>query len=235
MSDASTNSDVTYVRLDRNALTFSECFTILRQSQQLHLVPWKWTRMLFGKLFRIRSLYIHAAPTKLVLSPQNSDEITIASTSYPQLAQVSELLKAAGFAPPRLLKNSDSRNEFPNYMLFSVDPAGEVGVSSVIMDVGWQIAAWTDVFSVRADATYLFTSSHPDSGKLRTRPGVVHQHVPNADFETLYRFHRQSISQWRDTKRMSADDAINQVCFNYEMQVQHWLRCGLYVEENAQA
>jgi hypothetical protein len=234
MPDTSTDSEVTYVRLDRNALTFAESYTILRQSQQLHLLPLRWTRLLFGKLFRIRSLFIHAAPAKLLLAPQNSDEVAIVSTNYPQLEQVAESLNAAGFAPPRLLKNIDPRNEFPNYMLFSVDPAGEIGVSSVVMDVGWQIGAWTDFLSVRADEAFLFTSNHPDSGKLRTRPGVIHQRIPHADIETLYNFHRQSISQWRDTKRMSVDDVINQVCFNYDKQIQYWLQCGLYVEENVQ-
>ena len=63
----------------------------------------------------------------------------------------------------RTTKNADPRNEFPNYMLFSLDPAAVVGVSSVVMDVGWQVAAWTDLISVRSDSTILFSSNHPDS------------------------------------------------------------------------
>ena len=232
MTNAKTNTDVAYVRLDRNALTFAESYAILRQSRQLHLLPFKWTRLLSGKLLRIQALGVHPAPRKMQLSPLDDAELSRVSTKYPQLSHIAKTMTAARFGPAQLMKNADPRNEFPNYMLFSIDPAAVVGVSSVVMDVGCQIAAWTDMVSVREDSTMLFSSTHPDSGKLRPRPGAIHQRIVGADFESLYNCHRETIAKWPDTKRLSVDDVVDQVCSHYEKQIDHWLECGLYVLES---
>jgi hypothetical protein len=227
------DSAVEYVFQDRNALTFGESFAILSQTRQLHLLPFKWSRLLLGKILGTRSLGPVPAPTTIKLQLSSPDACAAVYNDYPALADVVTEMTDCGFANPNVLKRVDPRNDFPTYTVISLDPGGRIGCSTNLMDVGSQVALWTDLLSVCSDGTQLVTSNHPESGKLRPRPGIVHRRFPGHPISTLQKEHVACISNWNGVVPFSIESLICTLVDNYEKQIAYFIDCGLYVRTGA--
>ena len=231
MTNNAASNEIAYARLDRNALSLAESYMILRQSRQLHLLPLKGTRLLLGRLFRIRLLHTVVAPTKLLLAPVGEHEKEGILVRYPILASMSEQISVVGFQHQCLVQHADPRSDTPQVMVLSIDSSGHVGVTATVMDLGTQVASWLDVISIGCDSTFYCTSNHSDSGKLRPHPGMRCCRVAHPDLAGLYRYHLEAIPPHSSLQQFSLDEFIAHIGNNYECRMQHWLQCGLYVSE----